>query len=286
LQADFSALMAGLAAAWLAMDKLREIIAHKRQEIAPVVTKSAALRETAAGRVEFRSLEAALRRDASTGLGLIAEVKKASPSAGMIAADVDPVAQALRYAAAGASGISVLTDERFFKGRLDYLTRIRQETPLPVLRKDFIIHPAQIFEAAAAGADAVLLIVAALEQEDLLSLLETAREASLESLVEVHDEAEMERALATPARLIGVNNRSLHTFEVDIETTRRLSAMVTGDRMLVSESGIKGAREAAMVKSWGARAVLVGEALMRDPDPESLARAIMRAEEAAPEVKD
>ncbi len=257
------------------MDKLREIIAHKKQEIAPVVARASALRDEASARSEFRSLEAALRRDAEMGLGLIAEVKKASPSAGAIATDVDPVAQAKRYAEAGASAVSVLTDRQFFNGRLDHLTRVRKAVPLPVLRKDFIIHEAQIHEAAAAGADAVLLIVAALEQEELLDLIKTANESHLDVLVEVHDEAEMRRALATEARIIGINNRSLHTFEVDLETTKRLTPMVDGGRVVVSESGIKTPADAELVKGWGAKALLVGEALMRAPNVEELAAGLM-----------
>ena len=261
------------------MDRLAEIIAHKRTEIAPVVARADKLRAAALERNEFLSLEEALARDSALGLGLVAEVKKASPSAGVIAADTDPVEQAKRYAAAGASAISVLTDEKFFHGRLEYLTRIRQAVGVPVLRKDFIVHEAQIYEAVVAGADAILLIIAALERDDYLRLLDTARLFQLDVLVEVHDEAEMESALDSEARILGVNNRNLRTFEVDLETTRRLAGMVDGSRLLVSESGIRTAADARLVKDWGADAVLVGEALMRAPSVEDLARAIMLADD-------
>ena len=257
------------------MDKLLEILAHKRQEIAPVVARAARLREAAAERNGFLSLAAALRRDAATGLGLIAEVKKASPSAGVIAADVDPVGQAARYAAAGASAISVLTDEKFFSGKLDYLTRIRREVSVPLLRKDFIVHEVQIHEAAVAGADAVLLIVAALEQDELAKFLEVARGIGLEALVEVHDEEEMERALATGATLLGVNNRNLRTFEVDLDTTARLARMAGPQHILISESGIKTADDARRVRDAGASALLVGETLMRADDVADTVRMLM-----------
>jgi len=258
------------------MDKLAEIIAHKRAEIAPVVARADELRAAACGRTDFRSLHAALQRDAALGLGLIAEVKRASPSAGVIAADIDPVGQAVRYAAAGASAISVLTDERFFHGSLDFLPCIRGVVAVPVLRKDFIVHEAQIHESVVAGADAILLIVAALGRDDYRRLLDTAHACRLEVLVEVHDEAEMEIVLDSPARILGVNNRSLRTFEVDLQTTCRLAKRVGDGRLLVSESGIKSPADARTVMDAGAHAVLVGEALMRADPVDALARALMR----------
>ena len=258
------------------MDKLAEIIAHKRAEIAPVVARADELRAAAAGRAGFRSLHGALARDAALGLGLIAEVKRASPSAGVIAAGIDPVAQAVRYAAAGASAISVLTDERFFHGHLDFVPRIREAVAVPVLRKDFIVHEAQIHQSVVAGADAIRLIVAALGRDDYRRLLDAAHACRLEALVEVHDEAEMEIALDSPARILGVNNRNLRTFEVDLQTTCRLAAMVGEGRLLVSESGIKTPADARIVKDSGAHAVLVGEALMRADPVADLARALMR----------
>ncbi|MGI8601602.1 MAG: indole-3-glycerol phosphate synthase TrpC [Verrucomicrobiales bacterium] len=255
-------------------DKLQEIIEHKRAEVARILPLEEKYRHQAAMRNDFRSLERALDVEPDC-LALIAEVKKASPSAGVIAGGVDPVNQALLYAQAGASAISVLTDERYFQGRLDYLTRIRSQVPVPVLRKDFIIHEVQIYEAVIAGADAVLLIVAALDQATLLKLLGCAHAYQLDVLVEVHDAIELDRALDTDARIIGVNNRNLKTFAVDLHTTERLSEEVPDDILLVSESGIKTAEDARLVHSWGANAILVGETLMRADDVDATARVLM-----------
>jgi indole-3-glycerol phosphate synthase len=241
-------------------NKLDEIIAYKRGEIQPLLPVAEKLRYAAAERNEVRSFEAALRQEEAGVLGLIAEVKKASPSAGTIAVDFDPIAIAKQYNAAGVSAISVLTDEKFFQGSLQYLSQIRRVVDVPVLRKDFIVHEVQIFEAVIAGADAVLLIVAALTQDELKHLLEVALTYQLDVLVEVHDRGELDRALATDARIIGVNNRNLRTFEV----------------ILVSESGIKTPDEAGQVLEWGAEAILVGESLMRSPDIVSLAQRFMR----------
>ncbi|MEM6912117.1 MAG: indole-3-glycerol phosphate synthase TrpC [Verrucomicrobiota bacterium] len=244
------------------MDRLAEIIAHKRREIQPLLARAETLRVAALERNDYRSLEAALDSNGEC-LRLIAEVKKASPSAGVISPDFDPVQIAKTYAAAGAHALSILTDEEFFQGRLEYLTRIRQEVALPCLRKDFIIHEAQIFEAAVAGADAVLLIVAALSQEELLHLLDVAARHHLDALVEVHDAEELRRALDSPARLIGINNRNLKTFEVDLATTHALAEEVEEGRILISESGIKTVAHAREVFRGGADAILVGESLMR-----------------------
>jgi len=256
-------------------NKLDEIIAYKRDEIQPLLPLAEKLRYAAAERNEVRSFENALRNDAPGTLGLIAEVKKASPSAGTIAKDFDPVAVAKQYNAAGVSAISVLTDEKFFQGRLQYLPQIRQVVDVPVLRKDFIVHETQIFEAVIAGADAVLLIVAALTQDELNRLLEVAHTFQLDVLVEVHDRNELDRALATDAKIIGVNNRNLRTFEVDLHTTERLCEEVPDDIILVSESGIKTPAEAGQVMEWGANAILVGESLMRSPDILNLAQRFM-----------
>ena len=199
-------------------------------------------------------------------------MKKASPSAGVIAEDFDPILQAQIYAEAGANAISVLTDEKFFQGSLSHLSQIRKCVDIPLLRKDFIIHPAQIYEAVVAGADAILLIVACLKQEELVSLLEVAHLSQLDVLVEVHDEEELHRALDTEARIIGVNNRNLKTFEVDLKTTKALSFEIADDIIFVSESGIKSREDAQQVFDWGANAILVGEALMRSDDvPEAIA---------------
>ena len=257
-------------------DKLAEIVSHKRQEIEPLIQRAEKLRYAALERNEFKSLASAINVG-SDRLGLIAEVKKASPSAGIIAEDFDPVSQAKKYADAGASAISVLTDEKYFKGKLEYLTQIRQAVDIPVLRKDFIIHESQIYEASIAGADAILLIVAALSQDDLQRLFDCANTYQLEVLMEIHDLPELERALETEVKIIGVNNRNLKTFEVDLKNTESISEEVPKDILFVSESGIKTPQDASLVASWGADAVLVGETLMRADDVASTVKEIMES---------
>ena len=260
------------------MNKLDEIIAQKRIEIERLIPRAAKLRAAAAGRNDFRSLSTTLLHD-GTRLGLIAEVKKASPSVGVIQADFDYLTIARAYDKAGVSGISVLTDEKFFQGRLEYMTSIRAEVSAPVLRKDFIIHEAQIFEAAVAGADAILLIVAALDQATLTGLLDTAHALQMDVLMEVHDLRELERALDTDARIIGINNRNLKTFIVDLATTEELAEEVPDDIILVSESGIKTVEDAKRLADAGADAILVGETLMRNENPLAMARALMAAKD-------
>jgi indole-3-glycerol phosphate synthase len=247
------------------MNRLQKIIEVKQTEVARLLPKTELLRAAALARDDFRGFGARIDR-APDGLGLIAEVKKASPSAGIIAAQFDPVAIAERYEAAGAHAISVLTDEEFFKGRLSYLTQIRKAVRLPCLRKDFIIHDVQIFEASVAGADAILLIVAALGQEELEALYKTAETCQLEVLVEVHSMEELDRALDIGARIIGINNRNLATFEVDLEATEKISEEVPEGIILVSESGIKTNADTQRVFDCGCNAILVGETLMRADD--------------------
>ncbi|MGI8820943.1 MAG: indole-3-glycerol phosphate synthase TrpC [Chthoniobacterales bacterium] len=246
------------------MSRLEEILRVKRQEVAQLRPRGEELRRDALARNDFRSLRAALQRDDGE-LALIAEVKKASPSAGVIAESFDPVKIAENYARAGAEAISVLTDEQFFHGRLEYLQQIRAAVTVPLLRKDFVLDEVQIAEAAAAGADALLLIVAALDDEQLRRLLEAAALFQMETLVEVHNLAELDRALATDATMIGINNRNLATFEVDLAVTEQLSEEVPAEIVLVSESGLKTAADVARVKACGIDAVLIGEALMRAP---------------------
>lgn len=261
------------------MASLREfskIKSLKIREIQKLIGIAEKLQAGAAGRDDYRSFFQALGgglRDEADGIGygtqplaVIAEVKKGSPSAGTIAEDFDPVAIAQAYEAAGADAISVLTDEKYFQGHLGYLAQIREAVGIPLLRKDFIVHEVQIHEAVIAGADAILLIVAALTQEELLHLLDVAHGYPLDVLVEVHNREEMERALDSPARIIGINNRNLKTFEVSLETTEVLSEEVGPDQILVSESGIHSGQDAQLVHGWGADAILVGEALMRAPD--------------------
>ena len=244
------------------MSRLDEILRVKRDEIARLRPRHEELHKAAVLRNDFRSLEAALRRQPDQ-LALIAEVKKASPSAGVIVESFDPVAIAKNYARAGADAISILTDEQFFQGHLSYLASIREAVKAPLLRKDFILEEIQIAQSAAAGADAILLIVAALAQEKLVALLETAETYLLDALVEVHTLEELDRALETNARIIGINNRDLGTFEVDLGTTETLSEEVPPEIVLVSESGIRTAEDLARIRACGVDAVLIGEALMR-----------------------
>lgn len=244
------------------MNKLDEIIAQKNLEVQRLLPRADKLRAAAALRDDVRSFYDALRAD-PTRLSMIAEVKRASPSAGTIATDFDPLTIARGYEKAGANALSVLTDEKYFQGRLEYLSLIREQVDIPCLRKDFIIHEAQIFEAVVAGADAILLIVAALDQPTLEHLLEVAHTFQLDALVEVHDLPELERALATDARIIGVNNRNLKHFTVDLGTTEKLAEEVPDDVVLVAESGIKTVADAQRLAEAGADALLVGETLMR-----------------------
>lgn len=244
------------------MSKLDEILATKRKEIERLQPRRDELREAALLRNDFRSFRRSLQRDDGK-LALIAEVKKASPSAGVIAANFDPVTIAQNYERAGAEAISVLTDELFFQGHLEHLRAVRAAVRLPVLRKDFVLDEVQILEAAAAGADAILLIVAALAQEDLVRLLARAATYQLDALVEVHSLEELERALATDAEIIGINNRNLATFAVDLAVTETLAEEVPKEIVLVSESGIRSAADLARIKASGVNAVLIGEALMR-----------------------
>ena len=247
-------------------DKLAEIIATKRLEVEALMPRADLLRAAALLRNDFGGFRSALDRGPGR-LGVIAEIKHASPSAGLIDADFDPLRQARRYLAGGASCLSVLTDEKYFQGSLSDLAHISKFSGAPLLRKDFTIHEVQIHEAAVAGADAILLIVAALDDATLRRLYDEAKAFMLDVLVEVHDLREMERALDLGADLIGVNNRNLKTFEVNLATTERLAEEVPEDILLVSESGIKTPQDALRVLEAGANAVLIGEALMRSHDP-------------------
>ena len=256
------------------MNILDTIVAQKRIEVAwlpAVAVTPESLRRAVAAHGPRRDFLGALRRVKSGDVALIAEVKKASPSAGIICHDFDPIRIAREYEAAGASCLSVLTDEKFFQGSLDYLKQIRQAVALPLLRKDFIIDERQILEAIEAGADAILLIVAILDDQQLQHYQALAAAADLAALVEVHDEAELDRALATGARLIGVNNRDLKTFKVDLGTTERLAEKLRGTpaaaaSLLVAESGIHTRADVERLARAGAGAILVGESLVRGND--------------------
>ena len=212
----------------------------------------------------------------SDRVSLIAEVKRASPSKGELTRDFAPVMIAATYACNGAAAISVLTDEDFFRGNLEYLTAVRKAVAVPLLRKDFVIDPYQIYEGRAAGADAILLIVAALTDPQMADLYALTNELGMKALVEAHNEEEMSRALRLGAQLIGINNRDLKTFIVDLGTTARLASMVDDDVVLVAESGIFSAADARAMGRLGASAILVGEALMKAPDTVSLIRELSR----------
>lgn len=258
-------------------DKLAEIIATKRLEVEALMPRASLLRAAALQRNDFGGFRAAIDRGPGR-LGVIAEVKKASPSVGLIDPNFDPVRQAKRYLDGGASCLSILTDEKYFQGSLSYLTQISKFSNSPLLRKDFMIHEVQIHEASVSGADAILLIVAALDDDTLRRLYDEAKSLMLDVLVEVHDLREMERALELGADLIGVNNRNLKTFEVDLATTERLAEEVPDDVLLVSESGIKTPADAMRVLEAGANAVLIGEALMRAHDPSREVEAYLELE--------
>lgn len=269
---------------------LDTIVLQKHAEVARLPAGPIAafqLREAIRSRSDgIRDFYGALARPRRGDIGLIAEVKKASPSLGVICPDFDPVRIAQEYEAAGASCLSVLTDEPFFQGSLAYLKAIRATVGLPLLRKDFIIDERQILEAVEWGADAILLIVAILDDIQLGHFHALADAAGLAALVEVHDEGELERALRCGARLIGVNNRDLRTFKVDLATTERLAARLTDgaatpDRpslpaqLLVAESGIHSRADVERLRRCGARAILVGESLMRSGNIRAKAEELM-----------
>ncbi|RMD69803.1 MAG: indole-3-glycerol phosphate synthase TrpC [Gammaproteobacteria bacterium] len=251
-------------------DILKNILRHKALEVAERAG-ALPLRELRA-RVESapppRGFEKALRTRISRGEpAVIAEVKKASPSKGVLREDFDPEAIARSYREGGAACLSVLTDEAFFQGAPDYLTRARATSGLPVLRKDFIVDAYQVFEARALGADAILLIVAALGDAQLLEFTELATQMGMDVLVEVHDAEELERALALRTPLVGINNRNLRTFETRLATTLDLLAAIPGDRLVVTESGIHTREDVALMRRHGVHAFLVGEAFMRAGEP-------------------
>ena len=251
---------------------LDRILARKVDEIAErrARVSLAAMRRRAESAAHApRDMLAALRGER---VALIAEVKCASPSRGLLSADFAPVMIAAAYAHNGASAISVLTDEDFFRGRLSYLTAIRRAVDVPLLRKDFIIDPYQVYEGRAAGADAILLIVAALSDGQLSELYALTRQLGMRPLVEAHNEEEMARAIGLGAQLIGINNRDLKTFTVDLNTTARLAGMADDDALLVAESGIFTPADVRRMGSLGADAILVGESLVKAPDMVSLVR--------------
>lgn len=248
------------------MNKLQEIIQYKRKEVETIFPRVDKLRAAALERNEFRGFRSALDLGAAK-LSVIAEVKKASPSAGVIDPNFDPIRQAQMYIDGGATCMSILTDEKYFQGHLSYLAQIAKNSPIPLLRKDFTVHEAQIYEAAVSGADAILLIVAALSDDELRKFYDIAKNIQLDVLVEVHDLPEMERAIELGADLIGINNRNLKTFTTDIATTEKLAEEVPDEVILISESGIKTTEDAQRALNAGANGLLVGESLMRANTP-------------------
>ncbi|EIM00908.1 indole-3-glycerol-phosphate synthase [Rhodanobacter thiooxydans] len=251
-------------------DILNRILARKTEEVAERRTRlpEAELVARIAELPGTRGFAAAIEAKIDAGLpAVIAEVKKASPSKGLIRTDFDPAAIARSYAAAGAACLSVLTDSDFFQGSEAFLQQAREACSLPVLRKDFIIDAYQVYEARAIGADCVLLIVSALDDDVLLQLSLLAAELDLDVLCEVHDEEELERAQALPVPLIGVNNRNLRSFETSLETSLALQGLIEYDRVLVAESGIHTPEDVARLRAGGIQAFLVGEAFMRAEDP-------------------
>jgi len=251
---------------------LSEVVQAARDAPSPRDFASALTsRPLVAGKSEIRNSKFEIR--------LVAEIKKASPSKGLIRADFDPVEIGQTYEAAGASAISVLTDEKYFQGRLEYLKAVHDAVSLPLLRKDFIVDEYQVHEARAACADAILLIIAALDNQRLSELMSLAADLGMASLVEVHTADELKTAMDVGAEIIGINNRDLRTFEVKLETTLSLARDVPGDRILVSESGINSRADVEKLMSAGVDAILVGEALMREPDPAIKVRELLTADD-------
>ena len=250
-------------------DKLAHVAARK------AARPLAELEEAARTASPPRGFLAALSRALADGYGLIAEIKRASPSKGLIRADFDPPSLARAYAAGGATCLSVLTDVPYFQGQDSFLTDARDAVSLPALRKDFMLDPYQIVESRALGADCVLLIMAALEDTQARELASAAEGLGMDVLVEVHDEAELDRAITVGARMLGINNRNLKTLKVDVATTERLAPRVPDDRLIVCESGLKTPADLARMAKAGARCFLVGESLMAQDDVAAATRALL-----------
>lgn len=266
-------------------DVLQRICAEKREWIAARMAETplAVLEERARTAGGPRGFAASLERRArADGFALICEIKKASPSKGLIRKDFDPSSLARAYAQGGAACLSVLTDGPYFQGEDGHLGAARAAVELPVLRKDFMLEPYQIVESRALGADCVLLILAALDDEQARELAACAKDRDMDVLVEVHDEAELERALALESRLIGINNRNLKTLDVDLDTTRRLAPRIPEDRMLICESGLFAREDLLAMREVGAKAFLIGESLMRQKNVAAATAALLGRAPAQP----
>ncbi len=259
------------------MDILAKIAAYKAEEVRArkAARPQAAIEEAARAALPVRPFRAALARAAAAGYGLIAEIKKASPSKGLIRAEFDPPALARAYEAGGAACLSVLTDGPFFQGADAHLAEARAATALPALRKDFLLDPWQVAESRALGADCVLVIMAMVSDAQAGELMDAARDWGMDALVEVHDRAELDRAAALAPALLGINNRDLRSFETRLETTEALAPHAPDGALLVAESGLAAPADLARLARAGARAFLIGESLMRQPDVAAATRAIL-----------
>jgi indole-3-glycerol phosphate synthase len=255
---------------------LSRIIEEKRKEVEGAKLKKPS--EDLIREVRSICVKSSFKKNISRPhhINLIAEIKKASPSKGIIRSDFNPAKIAVTYQANGASAISVLTDERFFEGRLEYIKKIKESISLPVLRKDFIIDEYQVYESVAAGADAILLIAELLSSNELKGLYDLASSLGLDCLIETHNEEDIEKALSTGAQIIGINNRDLHSFKVDLAVTQKLVRLIPQNKTRVAESGIRSYEDVMFLKSLGINAVLIGEAFMEADDIAAKMREIMR----------